>query len=159
MVSSTYSFNDILFVLSHPLFPAYIMNGQGVGSITIDYDIDNTAHDVAADGVVMVSKIRANNGSIAITIQQTSALHAWLKNAFNVLNAAPAFQWAQGVMSIKSVNGFDNATLIGLSILKRASQPYQRQGQEVTWNLKFTNGDTVGTALQAISAVTGRVLS
>lgn len=152
MSYTTYSFNDIKMVISHPAYPAYTVNGQGIGEVGISWQNDNTAHDVAADGKVMVSKIVANNGSIAITMQQTSQMHQWMKGLFNTLKNAPSQLWAAGRIDISSPDGIgDNIQLTGVSFTKRSDQPFQAQGQMVTWNLMFAKGETNGSVLAAIS--------
>ena len=76
---STYSFADTSLVLSHPKVGKIVLNGQGLGSVTIARANDNTQHDVAADGSTMTSKIVTRNGTLAIAIQQTSPAQKWLK--------------------------------------------------------------------------------
>lgn len=135
MPYSTYSFNDVHVVISPPGFPAYTLNGQGVGDINISFADDNTLHDRSADGRVMVSKIKANNGSISISVQQTSALHKYLKQLFNFLRLRDTSAWAGTMITLSSPAGlFDTITATGVSFSKRADQPYQAQGQNVTWN-------------------------
>ena len=75
MALSTYSFLDLSGSISHPTIGSYLFTGEGVGDINISMSTDRSAHDVASDGSVMVSKIAGNNGTITITAQQTSPLH------------------------------------------------------------------------------------
>jgi len=134
MSITTYSFSDIIAVIAHPQFPAFSLNGQGIGEIAISYSNDNTAHDLAADGSVMVSKIKANNGTLAMTMQQTSPLHKYLKQLFNFVQAQQTAAWIQTAITISSPAGtFDSILATGVSLTKRADQPYQQQGQNVTW--------------------------
>ena len=70
MATTTYSFSDVSLVLSHPSVGKCTITGEGVGSVTVSRANDNTQHDVAADGSVMVSKIHTKNGTIAIAIQR-----------------------------------------------------------------------------------------
>lgn len=135
----TYSFSDIYSVISISGFPAYTLNGQGIGEINFDYANDNTTHDVAADGRVMPSKIKADNGSIAITMQQTSPLHKWFTEWFNFLKFSKTENWAKTQIMISSPAGmFDTIIATGVSPVKRAGRSYQAQGQMVTWNLLAT---------------------
>ncbi len=72
---STYSFSDITATISHPSYGSYSLQGEGIGDMTISKTTDRSAHDVAADGHIMVSKIAGNNGSVTMNAQQTSGLH------------------------------------------------------------------------------------
>lgn len=151
---STYSFNDIIMTIAHPTYPAFVLNGQGVGEVTIAYPNDNTAQELAADGSVMISKIAADNATVAITMQQTSSLHTWLKGLFNFLNISPAALWAGASIHIQSVSGgFDNITLTGVSPTKRADQPYQKLAQMVTWNFMAANGQTFGSIVATAASI------
>lgn len=85
MALSTYSFLDLSGSISHPTIGSYLFTGEGVGDINISMSTDRSAHDVASDGSVMVSKIAGNNGTITITAQQTSPLHFWLLDWYNTL--------------------------------------------------------------------------
>lgn len=150
---TVYSFSNVHMVINPPGFQAYTVNGQGVGEISITYANDNTTHDLAADGIVMVSKVLANNGAISITVQQTSPLHQYLKGVFNGLMGANTPAWAGMNISITSPNGgFDNITASGVSFTKRADQPFQQQGQRVTWNFMAADIQTIGSVLAAVSA-------
>lgn len=143
MTTTTYSFSDVLLTFSHPSMGTYPVNGQGAGEISINYQDDNTAHSRAADGSVMVSKIKADNAQIAISIQQTSDFHRWLKNLFNFLNVSPASVWALATITVQvPING-EYITATGVSPQKRADQPYQEQGQNVTWNFMAASVNSV----------------
>lgn len=139
-IVTEYGFSDTICVIAHPAFPSNSFNGQGVKSLAISYDNDNTAHDLAADGSVMVSKIRANTGTITLVIQQSSPIHKYLKQMFNIIQAQPTILWASAIFTISSPAGlFDSILATGVSLLKRADQPYQQQGQDVTWTFKVAN--------------------
>lgn len=146
MATTTYSFSDIQMVLQFPGRPAYTLNGQGIGEISISYINDNTAHDLAADGSVMVSKIKANNANVTITMHQTSTMHTWMKGTFNYLYNSPTPLWAAGTITISSpYDDSVNLVLTGVSFTKRADQPYQQQGQMVTWNLMAADTQGFGS--------------
>lgn len=136
MAYTTYSFSDVSMTISHPSKGQYIMEaGEGVGSITIANTNDNTAHDVAADGGVMVTKIRARNGTVAISMQQTSSLHKWLVNLYNYLEAAATDQWANTGITVRAPKMQKKYTMAGVSPQKPADEPFQAQGQNITWTL------------------------
>ena len=132
---STYAFADVSCVINHPSVGSFDVNGEGVGSITFAMANDVTEHDLAADGTVMVSKIKAGNGTIVIEAQQTSSLHKWLTKAYNYLKAASSSEWAE--MSIMASSPAMQVThdCSGVSFQKRSDKPYQAQGQTISWTL------------------------
>jgi len=119
----------------HPAIGQIVVQGSGVGSITFTMANDVSAHDVAADGSVMTSKIKSKNGTIAISVQQTSEVHEWLTRLHNYLIAAPDREWAQIELVANSVDMRTSHSASNISIQKRADKPYQAQGQQVTWTL------------------------
>lgn len=138
MAYTTYSFSDVTCSFSHPNVGSKSSTGAGVGSITISPATTKTVHEVSADGRVMISKIAGDNGTVALTIQQTSELHQWLLNSwYNYINGSSSStsDWAAMNISIKNNNLGDISTCTGVSPEKPADIPYQAQGQNVTWNL------------------------
>lgn len=132
---TTYSFESVVATISHPDVGQYVATGQGLGSITTSMTTDRTTHDVAADGSVMVSKVKGRNGSHAIAIQQTSDFNKWLLKLYNHLETVPASKWAQISIVVRSTEMHDMITSTGVSFQKLPDRPYQAQGQQVTWQL------------------------
>lgn len=135
MEVTTYGFTDLAGSISHPTLGAYLFDGSGVGSVTISKATDRTAHDVAADGSVMVSKIAGNNGTVTIEVQQTAALHKWLSTLFNALWQLPTSEWANISLTLRNTATHTSHICSGVSFQKEADTPYQSQGQRVTWTL------------------------
>ena len=135
MSYSTYAFQDLSCTIRHPSVGSFDVNGEGVGSITFAMTNDTTEHEVAADGTVMISKIKSGNGTIVIEAQQTSSLHKWLTKAYNYIEGANAREFASmGIMANSPVMQLTH-DCSGVSFQKRADKPYQAQGQMVTWTL------------------------
>ncbi|WP_061343002.1 phage protein [Clostridium botulinum] len=132
---TTYSFQDVTVSCAHNGVGAASSTGAGVGTISIVKANDDTAHDVAADGSVMISKIPGSNGNIALTMQQTSEFHKYLLKWYNYVKTAQTAEWAKMNITIKSNNLGDITTCTGVSPQKIADRGYQAQGQSVTWNL------------------------
>lgn len=130
-----YSFQDVVTTFSHPLVGQFTANGAGIGEIDITMATDKTAHDVAADGSVMVSKVLGDNGTIAIQVQQTSSLQQWLLNAYNTIKNATPDQWALMTIRISSLAMQDLHNCTGVSYQQIAERVYQADGQKLTWNL------------------------
>lgn len=134
-MAETYSFTDITATITHPAYTSFSIQGEGVGDITISKSQERTAHDIAADGSVMISKIAGNNGTIAINAQQTSALHKHLQKLFNHLWSASSDQWAQINITLRAPKMGQQIVCSGVSFQKEADRPYQAQGQRIAWNM------------------------
>lgn len=132
---NVYSFTDVSVTISHPAVGQKVLNGEGLGSISVNMSNDRTVHDIAADGSVMPSKIKANNGVVSMSIQQTSSLHAWLLKWYNYLDTAPSSQWAKTQITIRSTTMGELITATGVSPQKLPDKPYQQQGQQIVWNM------------------------
>lgn len=135
MTHSVYSFADVAAVISHPSVGKFTITGNGVGSITISNSNDETQHDTAADGSVMVSKIDTENGTVAIALQQTSEAHKWLKKWHAYLKIAPASEWVKTTIVVRNPAIGETITCTGVSPQKKADRAFQQTGQQVTWNL------------------------
>ena len=135
MNHSTYSFADVVFVMSHPAVGTVTITGEGVGSITVSRSTDVTQHDLAADGSVMVSKILASNGTIALSVQQTSSAMKWLKKWHDYIQVAPTEEWAKASAILKNPALGETVSITGISPQKHADAAYLAAGQQVTWNL------------------------
>jgi hypothetical protein len=136
---SLYSFTDISAVISHPALGQFSMEGAGIGSITVAMANDRSAHDLAADGEVMISKIRAGNGVITLSAQQASPLHRWLQRLSNYLDGAPTDEWAEIIINIRAPKMAESTIATGVSFQKTPDKPYQQQGQQVAWPLMAAN--------------------
>lgn len=130
----TYSFQEAVVTVSHPLFGQYSFVGQGIGSVDIDYANDASAHDLAADGTVMTSKIKADNGTVAINIQQTSSGNTWLTNLFKSLKIAAASAWNDLTITVSVPSISESTVCSRCCFQKNATRSYQAQGQQKTWN-------------------------
>lgn len=131
--TTTYSFDDVDVIFSHPGVGQYVINGNGVGSISVSMLTDKTTHDIAADGSVMISKIPGDNASVDIEIQQTSGFHKWLVNYYNFILISPSALWAQASITIRDKVGGTLINAYDVAPVKKADRPYQAQGQRVTW--------------------------
>ncbi len=135
MMNTTYSFLDLSGAIAHPALGAYVFTGEGTGEITVTMSTEKSAHDVAADGSVMVSKIAGDNGTVTIQVQQTSAIHKWLLAAYNALKIADTSQWAQMAATLRNVADGTAHLAYGMSFQKVPDKVYQAQGQKVSWVL------------------------
>ena len=136
---STYSFADTSLVLSHPKVGKIVLGGQGLGSVTISRAADSTQHDIAADGSAMTSKIIARNGSLSLSIQQTSPAQQWLRKWYAYLVSAPASEWAQTNAVFSSQVTGERYNISGVSPQRAPDAVFRQAGQQVTWTLMATD--------------------
>lgn len=137
----THAFKDLVGVITNSVFGVVIPivggNTGGIGQVTISMNTERTAHDVAADGVTMVSYVAGDNGSFVIEVQQTSAIHHQLLDLYNMcLTAAQSGDvsgWAATNISLRTI--LDGSTHIGngCSFSKIPDKVYQAQGQRISW--------------------------
>jgi hypothetical protein len=139
---TTYSFRDLVGVLTNPLLPApfQIAGGNiGIGQIVIRMLTQRTEHDVAADGVVMPTYIAGANAEVSIEMQQTSLLHHLLLSLYNLLvtasDAGDVSAWASTSLNLRTILDGSGHSLSGVSFQKIADKPYAARGQKVTWVL------------------------
>jgi hypothetical protein len=132
---SVYSFADYSVILTQPNYGQYVLSGEGIGDIAVNMATDRTAHDVAADGNVMISKIKGRNGTGTISIQQVSDAHKWLLNWYKYLESTTADQWALATIAIRSIRANDTITMSFVSPQKLPDRALQAAGQKVSWAL------------------------
>ena len=130
---STYAFEDVTCVFSHPSRGSLTLTGAGIGSVTVARANDVTAHDLAADGSVMASKIQARNGTVTFNLQQTSRGANWLRKLNQYLEVADSSEWTQAVCAITSKVMDVDISCTGVSPQKTPDGDYQQQGQQVSF--------------------------
>lgn len=143
--STTYSFQDVSVVISHPSVGQQIITGAGAKSVTVTTANDITSHDVAADGSVMINKLPSPNGAVAFVAQQTSDAHQYFTKLYNYLQTAPTDEFALTTIVINAPMMKIRHTATGCSPQKRADKPYAAAGQDVTWNFMaaFINEEVI----------------
>lgn len=127
---STYAFEDVNCVVSHPSVGSFSFNGAGTGSITIGKANDMSSHDLASDGSVMTNKIRAGNGTVTIAVQQTSPGAAFLRKLNTYCDTAPSSEFTRTIISVVSKEQGVNITCTGVSPQKSPDSAYQQTGQQ-----------------------------
>lgn len=134
-MTTTYSFLDLSGAIASATVGAYVFTGKGVGQVMVTMQTERTAHNVAADGVVMVSKVAGNNGQIQIQCQQTSELHKWLLAAHNAMLLADTDSWADMAATLRNTSDGTSHIATGVSFGKIPDKAYAAQGGMVTWTL------------------------
>lgn len=138
MADTVYSFKDYNINIVG-LIGSYSTMGEGLGSLTVTMTTAKSAHSVGADGSVMTSKIAGDNGTLAITCQQTSALNTWLVKLYNACMIAPSSAWTSTQILVTNNVQKEVLTAIGCSFEKLADRPMQAEGQMITWNILAQN--------------------
>lgn len=145
-VQTTYSFKDLLGVLTSPLLsaPIQLVGGFiGNGEITIRMTTQRTEMETGTDGVVMPSFIAGDSGEITIAMQQTSNLHHQLLALYNLMvtnaNLGDISGWASMFISLRTVFDHSGHNLFGVAFQKIPDKPYAARGQNVTWVLMAAN--------------------
>ena len=132
---TAYSCSDGSRVLEHPSLAQCVMTGQGDGQIAVTRAQDASRQDVAHDGSVMTTKIGAKNGELSFTLQQTSAAHKWLKNAYRTLLSADTAEWAAFSGLLENPVTGDSVAFSNACVKKLPDESFQQAGQTVTWTL------------------------
>jgi len=130
---TTYAFEDLAVVFTHPSKGTVTLTGAGIVSATVARATDVSAHDLASDGSVMTSKIQARNGTLTLVVQQTSAGANWLRKLNQYLEVASSDEFTQAVCSITSKVMGVNITCTGVSPQKTPDAAYQSAGQQVSF--------------------------
>lgn len=145
-VGTTYSFKDLVGVLTSPLLdnPLQLVGGNiGLGTITIRMLTQRAEMDTGADGVVMPSYVAGASGEVTIEVQQTSSLHHALLNLYNLMSSAAdgsdISNWASIVISFRTILDGSQHDLSGVMFSKIPDKPYAPKGQNVTWMLMASN--------------------
>jgi hypothetical protein len=147
----TWSFLDVDFAIQHPAYGQYIVQGEGIGTITRTMTQARTQHDTAADGEIMVSKIPGNNGNLVLAIQQVAGLNKWLTGLSNYINdqQTEAKEFARATVDIRIRSTGEKISATGVSLEKIADQALQAQGQMRSWTLMCKNISNTNAALPA----------
>jgi hypothetical protein len=136
----TYSFTDCSLVLSHPSLGMLTVIGKGIGSISINMTGDRTAMDVAADGRVMVSKIKDRRATATVQILQASEVNRDLLKWYNYLETAPASEWAAASGVLNAPVTGEQIVMTDIAFQKLPDRSYGAQGnQQQTWNLMIAD--------------------
>jgi hypothetical protein len=134
MTKTTYSFQHVSGVISHPLLGQKSFDGSSMVKVTVTYLDNLTESDLGAYGDVMITKVASRRGNVTLEMQQTSSLNKWLINYANKVQNAPAASWADGTITVNENydNGL-NITASDIAIVKRPDRSNAQQGDHVTW--------------------------
>lgn len=136
---SVYSFTDCSLVLRHPSLGVLTLAGTGLGSVAINMRADRTTMDTAADGRVMISKIKDRSATATIQVQQDSEVNQTLLKWYNYLESAPTIEWAQITGTLTSPQTFEQIVMKDVAFQKLPDRSYGAQGQQNSYSLMIAD--------------------
>ena len=138
---SSYNFSDLTGVISHHSLGIYTFTGKGIGEIDVTMVTDQTVHETSVDGGIFVLQVPGNNGTLSISMQQTSDLHMWLLKWANYLKLANTDrgEWARATAILRNTSTGVGHKITGISPGKIPDKAYQAQGQRIIWVLMCAN--------------------
>lgn len=134
-----YSFEDTIVTINHPGKGSYSAYGSGIGSVGVSYTNDVTAHDVAADETVIISKMVRRNGTVVFDVTQASDFNKYLNELATFLEVADSSQFALATIDIENKSTGDKYHCTGVSHQKRADNNYNSQAQNRSWTWMCAN--------------------
>lgn len=139
-IGTTYSFKDLSGIIECPVTGALLFSGQlGVGKVVVANTTDHTAHDTAADGLVMPTFIAGDSGELTIECQQTSLVHKFLLEWFNILKtlsmSGDVSNWATTTALFRNTLDGSIHECTGISPSKVVDKTYTKNGENVSWKL------------------------
>lgn len=136
---SVYSFTDCSLVLRHPSLGVLTLTGTGLGSVAINMRADRTTMDTAADGRIMISKIKDRSATATIQVQQDSEVNQTLLKWYNYLESAPTIEWAQITGTLTSPQTFEQIIMKDAAFQKLPDRSYGAQGQQNSYSLMIAD--------------------
>lgn len=134
MALKTYSFQDITCSFSNTIIGIVYTPGSGLGSISVSMADDVTSHQRAADGGILSTKNVAKNGTVSLSILQTSDLHRNLLNWYTALmEPSNLNKWSEMQITIESKNLGEKIVCTRVAPQKRPDISFEAQGKEITW--------------------------
>ena len=149
----TYGFTGVSFSMSSPLAGDFVSAGQvGLSELHVMMTLERSIVDMASDGTPMPSYISGSNGTVQIIVQQTSIIHSFLLQWFNLHegvadNGDPSL-WAASSFTIQSLTDGSYHVATGVMPSKIPDKPYQERGQKVTWTLMCCDVKSVSYLVQ-----------
>jgi hypothetical protein len=151
-MSQTYSFLDVHATIAGPGASfqlggpnSSIQMGAGVGvadeGITISRAEDKNTQTTGADGEAMNVLNAANNGSVTVRLQKTSATNKLLMDLYNAQRGSST-TWGQNVISITDIARGDKHTCRKVAFKKVPDINYGKAPAVVEWVFDAGHIDT-----------------
>lgn len=143
-IGTTYSFKDLSGAFTSPVAGAFIFSGEiGQGRVVVANTTEHGLMDTATDGTVMPVYVAGDAGTITIECQQTSLIHKFLLNWFNIVNTlargGDVSNWATAAILMRNLVDGSSHTANGVSPQKVPDKTYVANGTNISWNLLCAN--------------------
>lgn len=143
-IGTTYSFKDLSGAFTSPVAGAFIFSGEiGQGRVVVANTTEHGQMDTAPDGTVMPVYVAGDAGTITIECQQTSVIHKFLLNWFNIVNTlakgGDVSNWATASALLRNLVDGSSHTATGISPQKVPDKTYVTNGTNITWMLLVAN--------------------
>ena len=139
MAYNVYSLPDVKSVLYHPDVGTANLHLCGIGKITVSAAGDLTSHTVAADGYIVVNRLKSTNGTITLEVPQNSLgdwfLRRWARWQKNCQDPSRV---ALGSLTIQDVAGGFTVVCTGVSLQKVPERTFDRTATNLVVTLLAT---------------------
>ena len=126
-------------MLYHPDVGTANIHQCGHGKITVSAAGDLTSHTTAADGYVVVNKLKSTNGTIAIEIPQNSIGDWFMRRWINwQKNCQDPSRIALGTLTIQDSAGGFSVVCTGVSLQKAPPRVFDRTATNLVYTLLAT---------------------
>lgn len=137
MAFSIYSLSDVKTTISHPALRDCVLSDEGGGRITISYAGDMSSHTTTATGDVVVNKLVAKNGSIALEVPVNSSADQWLRDWIKYIKNNQTNAFALGSMVLNDTAGGRVLSMTGVTPQKEPDENYDQTSGNRQYNLLF----------------------
>ena len=134
---SVYSLADVRTSLNHPDCGTCILSNVGGGRVTINYAGDMASNTNTASGFVVVNKLVAKNGSIALEIPVNSLADKWLRTWITYLKSCGTDRFALSNFTLIDSAASRKLYMTGVVPQKEPDESYDQTSGNRQYNLLF----------------------
>ena len=134
---STYSLPDVVLTFNHPDVGKNVLSNAGAGRITISYAGDMASNTTTATGYVVVNKLVAKNGTVALEIPQNSDADTFLRKWIAYIKNSVTRKFALASLVLYDAAANRTLTMTGVVPQKEPDENYDQQSGNRQYNLLF----------------------
>lgn len=135
MSFAVYSLLDTRVVLNHPDTGRCVLSDSGGGRVTISHAADLSSHTATARGSVIVNRMKARHGSVALELPQNSAADLFMRRWTSYLESAAPSVFASSTLTILDEAAGRTWVMTGVTPQKWPDVTYDQNTGSVTWTL------------------------
>lgn len=132
---AVYSLADVRAVINNPSVGQCVLSDAGGGKITISYTGDMSSHTTTANGYVVINKMRAKNGTIALELPQNSDADVFMRRWTAYLDNGAAKNFAETTLTVYDNAAARTITAVGVTPQKRPDINYDQTSGTVNYTL------------------------